>query len=444
MKAKKKARAISEKRRSKRSSNPFGLSADRRRSSLSSPSTSPETANSEPSPAPPSDTKACSPASLKDSVQTQQLKADDEPSNDHERSPGPPPYAAHAEPQSSYSAQVSINQKIDEARPYTFGQKRAKKDRQLALYSAADVRRLHEGHTSGVLATSLFPSPSLRRRPGQVSLLVPSDIPSIFDEGRAPSAIPSPRVFRSSVSSNKENISEGLDRAYHRFAASVQLQGLKPISLPMPAFTAQSNVRSVLATSTAPNLRPISYPPSRYQSELSSNAAQGNTFENFCEGIKLSARGPPPALTPRSTLRPKNWITVRGVAVSALPSLTPQGAKPVTLATPSRPLEAIGKREEAAGPRVPRTRALHSPAPKMCMGLGLELHRDSVPLVLSQIGELASKRGSGSASDSDGTLESSDDARSGEDGGKNGVVEVQKERVTVFERGVWPTRIGGY
>lgn len=323
MKARRKARVITEKRRSKRTSNPSGLPLGGKQTSAASPLISP---------------------------------------------------AETTEPSSSLRPDALHRQ--------SSGRSSVKQGRQTAVYSATDVRLLHDRHTSGVLATSLFtPSSQRRSQSGRLSLLVPSDIALVLDAGSAPSELRSPRISRASRPFDKEDVGEGLDQAYHRFTTTgTRLGGVRPLSLPKPAFTTQSNVRSVLTASSRPNIRPISYPSPRYQSELSSNAADVIIYPDFVKSAELSAQG------------------------------------------------------------------LQSPVPKICTSWGQQFGREFTPLVLPDFGELLmSRRESGSASGSDISFGvSCEDTKGEEFEGVSEEMEVRRDRAAVFEKGVWPKLVGGY
>lgn len=81
----------------------------------------------------------------------------------------------------------------------------------------------------------------------------------------------------------------------------------------------------------------------------------------------------------------------------------------------------------------------------MGTSLDSELRREFAPLVLPDFGgPLTSRRESGGASDSDDSLEESSSAKKGGEYGETEETRVRRERVAVFEKGVWPKLIGGY
>lgn len=378
MKTRRKTRVVSERRRSKRSSNSSGLVLAGKRSSVTPPSSSSaETVKQHSVPSP--DRKSCV-----------------------------------IEPQSRRS--IESNPRLE--------RETSIQNQQSAIYSATDVRLLHDRHTSGVLATSLFTVSSQRHSQGRLSLLVPSDIPSILEAGKTPLISSPPRTFRASMPSMKENVAEVVDGANHRFTTGARPQGLKPLSLPKPAFTTQSNVRSVLAASPHSNMRPLSYPPPRCQSELSSNAANSILYPEFDESIKSSAQGPAPRPTPRSKLRVNHRNTMASVSFSTLSSQTFHSEEPPVPITLDLPSENDGEGKQVKVE---------------------ELRREFTPLALPDFGgSLISRMESRSGSESDDSLESSEGKKGEEYGVETEEMDMRRERVAVFEKGVWPKLIGGY
>ncbi|EIM90888.1 uncharacterized protein STEHIDRAFT_136830 [Stereum hirsutum FP-91666 SS1] len=376
MKARRKTRVISERRRSKRSSNPSGLVLGGKRSSVPPPSSLPaEIAK-------------------------------------HQSVPSPDRKSCVIEPQSRCSIESNPRLEPGALSRQPVERETSKQNQQSAIYSTTDVRLLHDRHTSGVLATSLFTVSSQRHSQGRLGLLVPSDIPSILEAGNIPLVSSPTRTFRASMPSTKENVAEVVNEANHRFTTGARPQGLKPLSLPKPAFTTQSNVRSVLTASPHSNMRPFSYPPPRYQSELSSNAANSILYPDFDESIKLSAQGPAPRPTPRSKLRVNHRNTMASVSFSTLSSQTSH----------SEENDDEGKKAKVE-----------------------ELRREFTPLALPDFGRpLTSRMESRSGSDSDDSLESSEGKKGEEYGVETEETDMRRERVAVFEKGVWPKLIGGY